>query len=288
MMRRNNRNNLRKFMMLSACIVTFVTTYTLILPAVTMEKGALICGIEVHEHSDDCYEEVLVCSLPEREGHSHGDECWHTDFVLTCELPEHLHADECLDEEGNMICELEEHEHLETCYEEIRTLTCSLEEAEGHQHEASCYEEQLTCGREQHVHMQSCYEEIEPETEQILIPKMMLQPLVENSIKHGMRPDGLHITVRAFGTEQAFTIRVTDDGRGFDPARMEERTARKEQPGRSRAESGIGLENIRQRLRLYYGTQAELRTGSENGRTTVEIERRRDRQDETDPADAAY
>ena len=38
-----------------AAIVVFVTTYALILPAITLEKTA-VCGIEEHQHSDSCYE----------------------------------------------------------------------------------------------------------------------------------------------------------------------------------------------------------------------------------------
>ena len=74
-----------------ACVVVFVTTYTLILPAITMEKDALICGMEVHEHTDSCYADVLICTQPESEGHRHTEECYHTDRVLACELPEHKH-----------------------------------------------------------------------------------------------------------------------------------------------------------------------------------------------------
>ncbi len=58
---------LRGSMMTFTCIVVFVTTYALILPALTLEKGALICGMEVHEHNESCYAEVLTCTLQESE-----------------------------------------------------------------------------------------------------------------------------------------------------------------------------------------------------------------------------
>ena len=42
-----------------ACVVVFVTTYMLILPAVTLEQTAY-CGCEEHQHGDACYEETLI------------------------------------------------------------------------------------------------------------------------------------------------------------------------------------------------------------------------------------
>ena len=102
---------MRRALTAVACVVVFMTTYALILPAITLEKGELICGLEVHEHTDSCYEDVLVCSIPESPGHIHTDECYHVDVVLICEQPEHLHTEDCYDEEGNLICELDEHEH---------------------------------------------------------------------------------------------------------------------------------------------------------------------------------
>ena len=163
--RKINRQ-LRKVLTVFACIVVFITTYTLILPAITLEKGALICGKEVHEHSDSCYADVLVCTLQESEGHTHNEFCYHTDSILTCEQPEHMHTEECLDEEGNYICGLEEHSHDEDCYDVISTLICDLEESEGHMHTASCYEHTMVCGMEYHIHTASCYTETEPAPEE--------------------------------------------------------------------------------------------------------------------------
>ena len=61
-----------------ACVVVFVTTYALILPAITMEKEA-VCGIEEHSHGEECFDpaqaDVLLCTLTE---HSHSDACRET------------------------------------------------------------------------------------------------------------------------------------------------------------------------------------------------------------------
>ncbi len=59
------------------------------------------CGIEEHQHIDECYETQLICGLEDGEFdpavaavHSHSDACYET--ILTCTLPEHVHTVECL------------------------------------------------------------------------------------------------------------------------------------------------------------------------------------------------
>ena len=151
-----------------AAIVVFVTTYALVLPAITLERTAA-CGIEEHQHDDSCFTEELVCGLPESYGHHHTEDCYEVTQVLVCDNEEHAHGDNCFDEEGNLICEKPEHVHSveNGCYEEERTLICGQEESEGHHHDSSCYEKVLTCGKEVHVHSAACYEEDEVSTDSI-------------------------------------------------------------------------------------------------------------------------
>jgi LytS/YehU family sensor histidine kinase len=75
-------------------------------------------------------------------------------------------------------------------------------------------------------------------------PPMMLQTLIENSIKHGLEPkiEGGTIVVRACVVGVDLQVEVCDDGVGIDP----------------HADDGVGLANIRERLQLLYGAQAEL------------------------------
>ena len=141
-----------------AAIVVFITTYALVLPAITMESEAS-CGVPAHQHSSDCYEEQLICDKEESDGHHHTDDCYTTTRELTCELPEHKHDESCRDEEGNLTCRLSEHTHEDGCYEEHKELTCTLQESDGHHHDSSCYEQVLTCGREAHIHSTECYKE---------------------------------------------------------------------------------------------------------------------------------
>ena len=161
-----NRKHKRwqKAVSILACIVVFCTVYALILPALTAE-GTPHCGIEEHTHTDECYENRLICGKEEGEGaHTHTDECYTQEQTLICGLEEgegaHTHTEECYDEEGNLICGLEEnegHQHTEECYQTENILTCDQEESEGHQHTAECYEQVRACGKEEHAHSLACY-----------------------------------------------------------------------------------------------------------------------------------
>lgn len=75
------------------------------------------------------------------------------------------------------------------------------------------------------------------------VPNMILQPLVENAIKHGISPkaDGGHINVTAARSNGHLQIRVSDDGVGVPGGEV------------SRVEEGVGLSNTRRRLRHLYG-----------------------------------
>lgn len=172
------------------CVVVFVTTYALILPAITQEKQP-ICALEEHIHTDECYavaepvihrqldcdedslgihahtarcyaeDGTLVCGYADYVIHWHTAQCYDEDGVLRCTLPEvypHEHTDSCyapLEESG--------HVHDESCYETQSVLVCELDEGEGHTHTPECYGDdgELVCGLDEqpgHVHDESCCE----------------------------------------------------------------------------------------------------------------------------------
>jgi LytS/YehU family sensor histidine kinase len=75
---------------------------------------------------------------------------------------------------------------------------------------------------------------------------MLLQPLVENAIKHGIEPKVGSSTLEVLASRQdgAVVVTIVDTGRGL-PAEFE-------------IESGYGLEHVRERLRAFYGARALL------------------------------
>jgi two-component system, LytTR family, sensor kinase len=105
--------------------------------------------------------------------------------------------------------------------------------------------------------------EIDSATLDLQVPSMLLQPLIENSIKHGLEPriSGGTITVRSRIDKQRLLIEVEDDGVGMLPHRTA--TA-----GLERSGAGIGMKNVRERLEVLYGTEAVFEIESRPGRGT--------------------
>jgi len=105
----------------------------------------------------------------------------------------------------------------------------------------------------------SVRKEISQETLDIVVPSMILQPLVENSIKHGLsRKMGPGcITLRSHRDNGRVVIEVQADGMGFVLDRLDQPMS-----------SGIGLANVRERLRVIYGANYQLKMTSEPGKGT--------------------
>ncbi|MGH7587264.1 MAG: sensor histidine kinase [Gemmatimonadota bacterium] len=84
---------------------------------------------------------------------------------------------------------------------------------------------------------------VDPETLEALVPSLILQPLVENSIRYGVAPleDGGKVTVSARREEGSLVLKVMDNGAG--------RSAREGKEGRT----GMGIANVRARLTELYG-----------------------------------
>jgi two-component system LytT family sensor kinase len=108
--------------------------------------------------------------------------------------------------------------------------------------------------------------DISPDTLDGVVPSMILQPLVENSIRHGLAPKvgGGHITLRSRREGGRTVIEVEDNGLGMTGKRLDEVFS-----GTDGGGSGIGLRNVSERLRVIYGDQAGLDLTSEPGRGTV-------------------
>ncbi len=133
-----------------AIIVGFGTVTALKMrgQAMTHKEKVVICQLDVHEHTDECYDEAkenVICGYADYVVHVHNDDCYDWNGNLTCQLPE-----------------VEKHEHSEECYTEEKTLICGQEEAAGHTHTAECYTTQqggLICQVPEHAHAEGCYDE---------------------------------------------------------------------------------------------------------------------------------
>jgi two-component system LytT family sensor kinase len=104
--------------------------------------------------------------------------------------------------------------------------------------------------------------EIDPRTLGVLVPSILLQPLIENSIKHGLEPriNGGTVTLRSQLNGDRIRIEVADDGVG-----MVDRPA----SALSRSGAGIGMKNVQERLEVLYGNQARFSVVSNPGRGTL-------------------
>ncbi|MGH9455609.1 MAG: sensor histidine kinase, partial [Terriglobia bacterium] len=101
--------------------------------------------------------------------------------------------------------------------------------------------------------------QIDPEAVESLVPSMVLQPLVENALRHGIGPriEGGTLTLVANRKDGHLIVEVRDDGVGISPERRKDIY-----------ESGIGIRNVNERLKVLYGQEFTLRIQSEPGRGT--------------------
>lgn len=107
-----------------------------------------------------------------------------------------------------------------------------------------------------------CFRE-EIQVDSFTIPALSVQPLVENSIKHGMmgKEEGnIHVVLSTWEENDAFYVRVSDDGCGFDPHEKPKDT-----------NIHIGLFNLKERIRIMCGGTVEV-TSKPNQGTTVTIQ----------------
>jgi two-component system LytT family sensor kinase len=109
--------------------------------------------------------------------------------------------------------------------------------------------------------------EIAEDTLDIVVPGMLLQPLIENSIKHGLEPriSGGTVTLRSRITDEGrLMVEVEDDGVGMGPERNDASPV----SGLVRPGTGIGVRNVRERMEVLYGALATVEIKSRPGRGT--------------------
>jgi two-component system LytT family sensor kinase len=103
------------------------------------------------------------------------------------------------------------------------------------------------------------FKDIEESTLEVFVPSMLLQPIVENSLKHGLaaRLDGGYIKIAAQMQDGRVRILVEDNGVGIPEDQLPEVYAK-----------GIGISNVHERLRVLYGEDFSLHISSKEGAGT--------------------
>jgi two-component system LytT family sensor kinase len=93
--------------------------------------------------------------------------------------------------------------------------------------------------------------DIEPEARRAMVPSLILQPLIENAIRHGIAPRSAagRLVIDARREDSSLVVRIRDSGAGFVA-------------GAATRGTGVGLENVRARLAALYGDSASLVTAN--------------------------
>jgi two-component system LytT family sensor kinase len=106
--------------------------------------------------------------------------------------------------------------------------------------------------------------DVAPDTLDMLVPSMLLQPLVENSIKHGLsnKVEGGSIRIAAHRAGSRLSLVVEDDGVGIPESKLNKLL-----------DSGIGVTNVNERLKVLFGGEYRMWVESQPGRgTSIHIE----------------
>ena len=107
---------------------------------------------------------------------------------------------------------------------------------------------------------------VERAAEDLLCPRLILQPLVENAIKHGIGDNtGCTIEVRVFLEGESLVMTVRDDGMGIlpDKLRSVQQALRESQPPHPDEISGLALKSVNRRIRLLCGAEWGITIDSE-------------------------
>jgi two-component system LytT family sensor kinase len=108
------------------------------------------------------------------------------------------------------------------------------------------------------------FKEVDESTLDTFVPSMLLQPIIENAIRHGLAPklEGGEIRLRTRTVDGRLTIDIDDNGMGISSDRLARIY-----------NNGIGISNVRERLRLLYGDQFRMDIHSREGDgTQIRIE----------------
>lgn len=120
-----------------------------------------------------------------------------------------------------------------------------------------------------------CYEkEIDSDVENIRVPSMILQPIVENAVQHGVRDrmENARIWLRVAREEGQLCVTVRDNGVGMTEAQIQAVLSGNIRQERREGDStGIGLDNVINRLKLYYNREGLFDIYSEGPEKGTEV-----------------
>lgn len=141
------------------------------------------------------------------------------------------------------------------------TLQASRQSHHSMEHEFDCLADYLALMQMRMGKRLAFTFDLPPELTQRKIPSLLLQPLVENSIRHGLEPkiEGGTIHINAFLKNKHLCLCVQDDGLGFQDHATTHGTS-------------FGLSQIRQRLHTLYGAHAQLSIVSNNNGACVSVQ----------------
>jgi two-component system LytT family sensor kinase len=110
--------------------------------------------------------------------------------------------------------------------------------------------------------------DLDPASLEAMVPSMLLQPLVENCIKHGLSPkvEGGSITLRSRLIKSRLVVEVEDDGVGMGSA---QEFIRDREQADGLEGMGIGMANVAERLQVLYGDTAKMIIESREGGGTL-------------------
>lgn len=102
----------------------------------------------------------------------------------------------------------------------------------------------------------------------LVMPRLFLQPIVENAVVHGIEPMQYGGTVIVEGAEEtdSYVLSVSDNGAGMSRERLETLFVGKEE--QSENHLNIGIKNVKQRMELFYGERSQLVIESNMGKGT--------------------
>lgn len=107
--------------------------------------------------------------------------------------------------------------------------------------------------------------DIEDEIQNCMIPKLIMQPLIENAVKYGFEDqEKLTVKIRGYEKQDKLIFSCEDNGAGMSSEQLEDIRLRLQQ--KENKEGHLGLYNIHRRIQLMYGEEYGIYIESENGR----------------------